>query len=399
MPFNRFFSAFFFSSALLLTLSAPAAMAQSKPIGFNVPLGDGPFTYDTAEQHGIKVSVVARGMDHPYSLTFLPDDVILVTEHTGKLRAIRNGKLDPEPVEGVPKARAFRSGGLLDIEADPNYAQNGYLYLTYTKPNPDVDGESAVALIRAKFDGKALTDVTELWRGAWSPNASGSRIAFGLDGKIYLTTGAPFDDSSQDLSSPYGKVLRLNQDGSIPADNPFVGQEGALGEIYSLGHRDQLGLTVHPVTGAVLAAEHGPNGGDEVNLILPGKNYGWPVATFGRAYDGSRQTDKPWEEGIELPIVLWIPSIAPSGLIIYNGDKFPAWKGNLFAGSSREGEIDGTGHLERVVFNDDLGELRRESLLTGLHQRIRDVDVSPDGYIYAVTDMADGALLKIEPAE
>ena len=232
MPFTRHF---FAASLLLVAVSAPAALAQAPKIGFNVPLGDGPFTYDTAEQHKIKVSVVARGMDHPYSLTFLPDNVILVTEHTGKLRVVRNGKLDPQPVAGVPTVRAVRSGGLLDIEAHPDYASNGYIYLTHTKPNPDVDGESAVALMRAKFDGKSLTDQTDLWRGAWSPNASGSRIAFGLDGKIYLTTGAPFDDSSQDLSSPYGKVLRLNQDGSIPADNPFVVRKAHSGEIYSLG--------------------------------------------------------------------------------------------------------------------------------------------------------------------
>jgi glucose/arabinose dehydrogenase len=238
--------------------------------------------------------------------------------------------------------------------------------------------------------------VKELFVGEWSTGASGSRIAFG-NGFVYLTTGAPFDESAQQLDSVYGKVIRLREDGSIPTDNPFVGRAGARPEIYSYGHRDQLGLTVHP-NGTVLAAEHGPNGGDEVNVILAGRNYGWPKWTYGRAYDGSRMSPMPVTEGIEQPLVLWVPSIAPTGLAVYTGDKFPAWRGNLFVGSARTGEIPRTGGLERVVLNDKLDELRRERLLSDLHQRIRDVRQGPDGLIYVVTDEDDGALLRIEPA-
>jgi glucose/arabinose dehydrogenase len=226
---------------------------------------------------------------------------------------------------------------------------------------------------------------------------SGSRIAFGKDGMIYMSTGAPFDENSQSPESLYGKVLRLTMDGKAPADNPFVGKPGYRPEIFTMGHRDQLGITVHPTTGQVLSIEHGPNGGDEVNLIQAGKNYGWPLISYGRQYDGSRIGERPSREGIEDPILLWIPSIAPSGMLFYTGDKFPAWKGNLFVGSNREGEIPGTGHLERVVFNAKLEELRRESMFTELHQRIRDVRQGPDGFIYVITDKQDGAVLRIEP--
>jgi glucose/arabinose dehydrogenase len=215
---------------------------------------------------------------------------------------------------------------------------------------------------------------------------------------VYMTTGAPFDNDSQEVNSIYGKVLRVTMDGKVPPDNPFVGKAGARGEVFSMGHRDQLGLTIHPTTGAVLAVEHGPNGGDEMNVIQAGKNYGWPLVSYGRQYDGSLVADKPTREGITDPTVLWIPSIAPSGLLVYSGDKFPAWKGNLFVGSNREGEIPGTGHVERVVFNDKLQELRRESMFTELHQRVRDVRQGPDGFIYVITDENDGAVLRIEPA-
>ncbi len=381
---------------MALGVLAGSLAAQAPPIGFSEPLGAGPFVFDTAEQHKIRVTVVARGMNHPFSLAFPGDGVILVNERRGNMRVVRNGVLDPAPVAGVPKAFVYRSAGLLDLALHPKFAENHWVYFTYSKAGPK-EGESAITLARAVWDGKALVGATDLFRGEWSTSASGSRIAFGQDGLIYMTTGAPFDDSAQNLGSVLGKVLRLNEDGTPAAGNPFIGQAGARPEIFSYGHRDQLGLTVDPKSGAVLAAEHGPNGGDEVNRILAGKNYGWPLSSFGRTYEGPRQTEAPWREGIELPLVLWIPSIAPTGLTFYTGDKFPAWKGNLFAGSSREGEIPGTGHLERVVFNDKLEEIRRESLLTELHQRIRDVRQGPDGFLYAVTDEDDGALLRIEP--
>jgi glucose/arabinose dehydrogenase len=254
-----------------------------------------------------------------------------------------------------------------------------------------------VALGRGKLEGGALRNVQELFVGDWSAGSSGSRLAFGGDGFLYMTTGAPFDNAAQQLDTVYGKVLRFHEDGSVPADNPFQGRAGARPEIFSYGHRDQLGLLVHP-NGTVLAAEHGPNGGDEVNVILPGRNYGWPKWTYGRAYDGARMSAQPLGEGIEQPLVLWIPSIAPAGMAIYTGDKIPAWRGNLFVGSSRIGQIPRTGGLERVVFNDKLEELRRERLLGDLHQRIRDVRQGPDGLLYVVTDEDDGVLLRIEPA-
>jgi aldose sugar dehydrogenase len=193
-------------------------------------------------------------------------------------------------------------------------------------------------------------------------------------------------------------VLRLKDDGTAPGDNPFAGKDGARPEVFSMGHRDQLGLTVHPITGAVLAAEHGPNGGDEVNLILPGRNYGWPKVSFGRNYDGPRYSELPVAEGIEPAIIVWLPSIGPTGLSFYTGDRFKEWKGNLFVGSVRRGEIPRTGGLERVVLNDKLEELRRETLLTELHQRIRDVRQGADGLLYVLTDEDDGALLRLEPA-
>jgi aldose sugar dehydrogenase len=212
-----------------------------------------------------------------------------------------------------------------------------------------------------------------------------------------MTTGAPFGGEAQRLDTVYGKVLRLRDDGKVPMDNPFVSRAGARPEVFSYGHRDSLGLTVHPTTGAILNAEHGPNGGDEVNVIQPGRNYGWPTSSFGRSYEGPRISDNPLPTGIEAPLVIWIPSIAPTGMTFYMGDRFPAWKGNLFVGSARRGEVPRTGSLERVVLNDKLEELRRESLLTELHQRIRDVRQGPDGLLYVVTDEDDGVLLRLEP--
>jgi glucose/arabinose dehydrogenase len=236
-----------------------------------------------------------------------------------------------------------------------------------------------------------------LFVGGQRPGSSGSRVAFAPNDILFLTTGAPFGPEAQDLGNVYGKILRLHTDGRVPSDNPFVGRSDARPEIFTLGHRDQLGLAVHPVTGAVLAAEHGPNGGDEVNLVVAGGNYGWPDFSFGRSYEGPRHSAVPLGPDTEQPLVLWLPSIGPTGMTFYNGDRIPAWQGNLFVGSARRGEIPRTGSLERVVFNDDLGELRREALLGDLHQRIRDVRQGPDGLLYVITDEDDGALLRIGP--
>ncbi|MEP7355519.1 MAG: PQQ-dependent sugar dehydrogenase [Acidobacteriota bacterium] len=374
---------------------------QAPPLGIAAaPMPAGPFVFDTAEQHKIRVTVVARGIPHPFSLAFLGDGVMLVSERGGRLRVLRNGVLDPNPVAGVPKVHTYRSGGLLDIVPHPNFATNKLIFFTYSKPStaPGVTDQSAVTLARARWDGKALVEMRDLFSSAMSNSVSGSRIAFGRDGMIYMTTGAPFDQSGQDPNSHLGKVLRLKEDGTAPADNPYA-KGGGKPEVYSMGHRDQLGIAIHPGTGAVLTEEHGPNGGDEVNIILPGRNYGWPTSSYGRNYDGSRVSATPLPAGIEQPILLWIPSVAPTGMLFYTGDRFPAWKGNLFVGSSRIGEIPRTGSLQRVVFNDKLEELRRETLLSDLHQRIRDVRQGPDGFVYVITDEDDGAVLRIEPTQ
>jgi glucose/arabinose dehydrogenase len=379
----------------------PAA-AKPAPIGVPVTaLGNGPFVLDTAEQHKIRVVVVARGLSHPWSLAFLPDGNMLVTERPGRLRMVRGGVLDAQPVGGVPKVYTERLSGLMDVALHPRFAENKLIYLSYSKPGENNLMTTAVA--RGRFDGGVLSDVRDIfvaepWKDA--PSGSGSRIAFGRDGTLYVTTGAVNGTSAQDPNTHHGKVLRLRDDGTVPPDNPFVGRAGYKPEVYSLGHRNALGLMVHPETGAVWENENGPNGGDEINIILPGRNYGWPVVSHGRTYEGPRVSDTPWwKEGIEMPVVFWVPSIAISGMAAYTGDRFPAWKGNVFVGGMRTGEIPGTGHLERIVFNGKFEELRRESLLTELRQRIRDVRQGPDGFLYLLTDEDPGALLRIEPAQ
>jgi glucose/arabinose dehydrogenase len=402
------------AAALVAALPIAASAQQQPNLGVApVTLRDTPYTFDTAEEHGIKVSIVVRGLAHPFSLAFLPNGDALVVERGARIRLVhgvasadRADKLDPKPIAGTPEPPGIRNFGLHDVVLHPSFAQNHWVYFSYNKAgevipdsNPPGRRQAALAVARAKLNDMALTDVEEIFAGEWSAGASGSRLAFGMDGMLYVTTGAPFGaTTAQDVTSVYGKVLRLRDDGKAPGDNPFAKQAGARPEVFSLGHRDQLGLVVHAATGAVLAAEHGPNGGDEVNLILPGRNYGWPKSSYGRNYDGPRMSSLPIEAGIEQPLLLWLPSIAPTGLAFYTGDKFPAWKGNLFVGSARVGEIPRTGALERVVLNDKLEELRRERLLSDLHQRIRDVRQGPDGLLYVVTDEDDGALLRIEPS-
>jgi aldose sugar dehydrogenase len=398
----------------IIAASLPAvASAQQAPLGIApVRLAETPYEFDTAEQHRIRVTVVARGLDHPFSVALLPDGSALVSERGGALRVVHGvagkggGHLVPEPVAGIPKLEpAYRNGGLHDLALHPQFAQNRLVYFTYNRPGDLVPGaagqparqQSRISVLRGRFDGKALTGVTELFVGE-SAGTSGSRIAFGRDGLLYVTTGAPFGPEAQQPGNVYGKVLRLTDEGRPAPGNPFIGRKDARPEVFTLGHRDQLGLAVHPVTGVVVAAEHGPNGGDEVNLLQPGRNYGWPKVTFGHGYDGAPLTASPVGDGFEPPLVMWVPSIGPSGLAFYTGDRFPAWQGNLFVGSVRRGEIPRTGGLERVVLNAKLEELRRETLLTELHQRIRDVRQGPDGLIDVLTDEDDGALLRIEPA-
>jgi glucose/arabinose dehydrogenase len=377
-----------------------SALAQQQPIDVRVPpLGAGPFVLDTAEQHKIRVTVVTKGLEHPWSLVFLPDGSMLVTERPGRIRVVRDGVLDPKPIGGVPVARTKGNGGLMDIALHPKFAENHLVYFTYDKPVDKDNGAPTVA--RGRLEGGTLTDVRDLViTDAYEGNGGLSgRIAFGRDGMLYMATGGNVGWVAQETGSLRGKILRVRDDGSVPPDNPFVGRAGYRPEIYTLGHRNSLGLIVHPETGALWNHENGPNGGDKINIILPGRNYGWPVVSFGRDYAGPRISNSPTREGIETPLVVWIPSIAVAGMAVYTGDRFPKWKSNVFVGSMRTGEIPGTGHLERIVFNESTEELRRESLLGELRQRIREVRQGPDGYLYLLTDEDDGALLRIEPAQ
>ncbi len=282
--------------------------------------------------------------------------------------------------------------GLMDVALHPRFSENRFVYLTYTKPVSD--NQATLALSRGRLNGNTLTEVRDIFVAG--PGAGGaSRIAFGHDGTLFMTTGG---NGAQDPNSHAGKVLRLRDDGSVPPDNPFVGKPGYKAEIYSLGHRNSIGLAIHPGTGEVWQNENGPNGGDEINVIKPGANYGWPLVSYGRTYPGPRQSEQPWQPGFEQPVVFWVPSIAISGMAFYTGDRLPKWKGDVFVGGQRTGEIPNTGRLERILFNENMEELRRESLLVELRQRIRDVRQGPDGALYLLTDADDGAVLRIEPA-
>jgi glucose/arabinose dehydrogenase len=369
-----------------------------------VRLPDEPLVFDTAEQHRIRVVVVAKGFLHPWSLAFLPDGNVLVTERAGRLRILRNGTLDPQPIPGVPDVYPKHAyWGLMDVALHPQFAQNKLLYLTYLKP---LDGDRfTTALARGRFDGHSLADVRDIFVMT-PPGGGGSRIAFGRDGMLYMTiVGAGGENRAQDPNSVAGKVLRLRDDGGIPTDNPFVGRPGYRPEIYTLGHRSNIGIAVHPETGAVWVTEHGPMGGDEINVLLPGRNYGWPLVSYGRTYAGARVSEIPWREGMEQPLLFWMPSIAVTGIAFYTGDRFPAWKGNVFVGGLQTARIARTGHVERIVFNRRGEEQRRESLLLELKKRVRDVRQGPDGLLYALVEDdwagdsgGETALLRIEPA-
>ncbi|HLH44189.1 MAG TPA: PQQ-dependent sugar dehydrogenase [Bryobacteraceae bacterium] len=379
-------------------ISAPRSDAQTRS-----GLGDGPWTYVTYERNTrISVSVVSKGLSHPWSLAFLPDGDLLITERPGRLRLVHNRTLVPEPILGLSDLGIDL---LFDIALHPDFPTNHLLYLTYIKKGTRPDGSkgywATTALAQGRLDGRVLTGVKDVFvADAWQPlsGGDGSRVVFGPDRKVYFSSSHRRNpDAPQDLGNDVGKILRINEDGSIPRDNPFFGQSGRKPEIYSYGHRTVLGLTFRPGTAELWETENGPQGGDEVNIIKPGRNYGWPVVTYGRDYDGKRLPG-PWNEKMEAPELVWIPSVTTSSILFYTGDKFPAWKGNLFLGAMTVGRIPGTGNLQRVVFNEN-GEIRRESLLTDLKQRIRDVRQGPDGLLYLLTDEDPGALLQIEPAK
>ncbi len=359
------------------------------------PLPALPAVFDTY-QHKVRVSVVARGLDRPWSLLILPDgDMLVSMRYAGEIRAIRKGVLDPKPLTGLPENRR-----IFDLAMHPKFAENKWIYFGYAKP---VDqARTTMVLARGRYEGGSLGGVQDLYVS--DPTlAGGSRIAFAPDGTVYMTiSGAggrqPGGNDPRKLDTAYGKVIRLRDDGTVPPDNPFVGKPGARGEIYSIGHRDHFGIAPHPVTGEMFHVELGPYGGDKVNILKAGGDYGWPDYGYGRNNDSSPM-GSPATPGIEPALLVWLPGITPSGLLFYTGDKFPAWKGNLMTGSIVRGRTNGATGVERVVFNDKMWETRRETFLPELKQRIRDIRQAPDGLIYLLTEEVDGGVFKIEPAD
>ena len=409
MTFSRFLAAV---ALALLAQSAATTWAQQKvPFSLGVPvaptgladqpLGEGPFTYHTAEQQDIRVTLFTGGLEYPYSMAFLPDGDLLVTERAGRLRIIRKGVLDPQPISGGPPSRfQGKSGaitaihGYMSLVLHPHFTQNHWIYFSYSKLL--AEGGSTVAVARAKLGDGSMSDLRDIWVGE---NMHGAvSLLMTPDNLLWIATGG---DTAQDPKLLVGKVLRLRDDGSVPPDNPFVGKEGYRPEIYTLGHRSSMGLAIRPGSDEVWLSEMGPDGGDEINVLRAGRNYGWPLVSLGRTYPGPWQAKsrQPTHEGYEPPVIYWVPSISVSGLTFYTGDKLPKWKGDLFVGGLRFGEIPGTGRLDRILLNENMEELRREELLVDLHQRIRDVKQGPDGLLYVATDEVHGAILRIEPAQ
>jgi glucose/arabinose dehydrogenase len=357
-----------------------------------LPFPDAPQVVETVGQP-IRAVPMFKGLANPWSLAFLPNGDILITERPGRLRIVRGGTLDPQPIAGTPEVFAQGQGGLLEVALHPQFAQNQLIYLTYSKPGDK--GTATTALARGKFDGKTLVDFKDiLVTDNWNTGGIhfGSKLAFGKDGMLYMTVGERNDrNRAQNTNIHGGKILRLKDDGTVPPDNPFVGKEGYKPEIYTYGHRNLQGLAFHPETGALWETEHGPQGGDELNLIQAGKNYGWPIVTLGREYSGEVISAQPAKEGIEQPFTFWGPSPGLSGLAIYSSDKFSAWKGQFFLGA-----LSGLG-VWRVGINER-GLMGRELLISSLRQRIRDVRQGPDGLIYLAVDANPGGILRLEPA-
>jgi glucose/arabinose dehydrogenase len=406
-PFRRL------TPVALALLAVPLAAQQDVPMRGNTPvapqglkvppLPDAPVRYETAEGQDIRVVVYARGFRNPWSMAFVSDDTILVAERGGQIRVVRNGALDPEPVAGAPAVRPQGLSGM-DLALHPDFDRNHYVYISYTKPLDEK--RTTLAVARAVWDGRALTGTADVFVGE---GGGGGPITFGGDGMLYVSSGGGGggggrgaggggQSATQNANSLGGKILRLTDAGAVPPDNPFVGRADARPEVYTMGHRNTLRLARHPGTGAIWQLEMGPNGGDEVNILVPGANYGWPLVSLGRTYAG------PWQgpfskEGFRDAVILWVPSIATSSLAFYTGDRLPKWKGDVFVSGMRYGEIPGTGRLDRILINRNLEELRRETLLGDLRRRIRDVKQGRDGLLYLVTDEADAVMLRIEPAD
>ena len=405
----------------LAALVAPLAAQQDVPMRNNTPvapqgikippLPETPVRYETAEGQTIKVGVYARGFQNPWSMAFVSDDTILVAERGGAIKAVRNGVVDPTPVQGGPRAIGAGLSGT-DLALHPDFARNKLVYISYTKPLDPPAGaapapapapeagrggrgaapRTTVAVAVAVWDGKGFTGTRDIFVGE---GGSGGPIVFGGDGMLYVAHGG---GDTQNPKSLAGKILRLTDEGKVPSDNPFVGKADARPEIFTMGHRTFLRMAKHPQTGAIWQIENGPNGGDEVNILTPGTNYGWPLVSLGRTYAG------PWQgplskEGFKDPLIYWMPAIAVSSITFYTGDRLPKWKGDVFVTGMRYGEIPGTGQLHRILINKNFEELRREPLLLDLRRRYRDVKQGRDGLLYLLTDEAEGVMLRIEPSE
>ena len=348
-----------------------------------------------SEKQAFRVVPLVEGLSHPWAMAFLPDGRMLVTERDGRLRVVaRDFRLDPRPIEGVPQVSAVGQGGLFDVVLHPKYADNGWIYLAY---NGAGVGGHGTELMRAKLDGHRLTQAQVLFRMAPKSSAGhhfGGRVVFDRHGYVYLTLGDRGDkERAQRLDDHAGSVIRLHDDGRVPADNPFVKRAGAKPEKFTLGNRNMQGAALHPQSGELWTHEHGPQGGDEINVMRAGRNYGWPVITYGVNYViGTRIGEGTHKPGMEQPLHKWVPSIAPSGMAFYDGDKFPSWRGNLLVGALRDQmlvrlELDG----EKVT--------KEERLIKNVLGRIRDVRVGPDGYVYLLTDESDGVLARLEPVK
>ena len=364
-----------------------------------------------AERGPYRVTTVVPALQDPWSMAWLPNGDMLVTERPGRLRVVRQGVLQPEPIAGMPRVRYGGQGGLLDVVPHPDFASNRLLYLSYSKPSAD-GTQGTTAVIRGRLEGNRLEGVEEIFEArAWSTGEAhyGSRLAFDGDGYLFITVSDRAVDPlsvprerhpAQDLMTHQGKVIRLHDDGRTPADNPFVGRGDALPEIWSYGHRSLQGLAFHPETGELWATEHGAQGGDELNQILPGRNYGWPVIGLGVQYGGRPIHATRERDGMEQPVQHWTPSIGPSGLAIYRGDRFPEWNGSAFVGGLAGVSVARVPLLKSEGANQ-VDRLERPPLMLGFG-RVRDVRVGPDGYIYIAIDDRQGGqptpIVRLEPA-
>ena len=434
--------------AAFVALAVPLAAQQDVPMNGNTPvapqglkippLPDAPVRFETGEGQTIRVSVYARGFNNPWSMAWVSDDTMLVAERGGAIKVVRNGVVDPQPVSGAPiavakgcQARTWRCTRTSNAIASSTSATPSRCPRSQAPPRlraaaaaaaaprrrrrcpPRRRGQGAggsgaagggrggrgggqpttLAVARAVWNGKGFTDLKDIFVGE---GGSGGPIVFGGDGMLYVASGGGDTQNPKTLG---GKILRLTDEGKVPPDNPFVGRADARPEIFTMGHRTFLRMAKHPLTGAIWQIENGPNGGDEVNILVPGANYGWPLVSLGRTYGG------PWQgpftkEGFRDPVIYWMPAIAVSSITFYTGDRLPKWKGDVFVSGMRYGEIPGTGRLDRILINKNLEELRRETLLGDMRRRIRDVKQGRDGLLYVATDEGQGAvILRIEPAD